>query len=133
MFQQSTLKVSSNDGRNFVLLEPLVYGMDKGLTIRAIVGSTTDGASTPQEVWSLIPPFGSYWFSAVMHDAAYRDTLEAYINDTWQKVTFNFDDSNALLMECMVSQGVNSIERDIIYKAVMDFGSASFESDRQHK
>jgi hypothetical protein len=133
MFQQSTLKVSSSDGHNFVLLEPLVYETIDGRTIRAKTGTTTDGASAPKEVWNLIPPFGKYWFSAIMHDAAYRDTLEQLQGDnvTWQKLTLTEDQSNGILAEAMESQGVDTNIKDVIYDAVAGFGKSSFDNDRK--
>jgi len=132
MFQQTTLRVSSSDGHNFVLLEPLVYVCNDGRCLRAITGTTTDGASTPQEIWNIIPPFGVGWFSYIMHDAAYRDTLEILVEPglTWEKITMTEDQSNQLLLEAMESQGVNLVTREIIYRAVCDFGKSSFDSDR---
>jgi hypothetical protein len=134
MFQSPSFQVSSSDGHNFVLLQSCIYIAKDGTQYVMPAGATSDGASTPQEIWNLIPPFGKYWMSAFLHDCCYRNTLQVLAGDgvTVLKPQANLteEQSNNLLLEAMDSQGVNVIERDIIYKAVCDFGKSSFDSDR---
>jgi hypothetical protein len=132
MFRQSSIKTSSQDGHNFVLIEDLIFIRDDGTVLRAKIGSTSDGASTPREIWNLIPPFGKAWFSFIMHDAAYRNTLEILRaeSQTWEKITLDFGASNCLLRECMISQGMEFLEMETIFNAVCDFGKFSFARDR---
>jgi len=71
-------QVSSVDGRNFVLLADAFYTSADGARYCLPAGAASDGASTPPEVWPLMPPFGKYWPAAYLHDAAYRNTLRVY-------------------------------------------------------
>jgi hypothetical protein len=112
------LKVSTADGRNFVLLEEFSYRANSGEVITVPVGATSDGASTPPEIWPTIPPFGRYWKAAFLHDYLYRCTQRPKA------------ECDGLFKEAMVSLGVNGIEADIIYAGVDLLGQRSFDADR---
>lgn len=118
MFSTQIIKVSTNDGRNFVSLEDFSF-TDKLGTVHLIPsGSTSDGASTPCEIWPTIPPFGRYWVAAFFHDHLYRSTqLPKVVCDS-------------LFKEAMISLGVSPLEADIIYEGVNLGGQISFNSDR---
>jgi len=117
-FKNKSLKVESVDGRNFTLLEPLVYEARNGEVITIPVGAATDGASTPQAMWNVLPPFGKYWMAAVLHDGLYR---------LMKQPKARCDD---LLLEAMLSLGVDEREAGIIYAGIKVGGWASFEEDR---
>lgn len=117
-FKQDQAKVLTNDGRNFVFVEPLDYVASDGSVITIPAGATTDGASTPCALWVTIPPFGKYWLSAALHDYLYRTT---------QVPKERCDD---LLYEAMLSEGVSVIEAKAIYDGVKLFGFSSFRGDR---
>jgi hypothetical protein len=118
MFSTDTLKVSTADGRNFVLLESFTYTTKAGEVITVPVGTTSDGASTPPEIWPTIPPFGKYWKAAFLHDYLYRFTQVSKM------------DCDNLFKEAMRSLGVSAIEADAIYEGVNLFGQISFDQDR---
>ncbi len=118
-FSKTTLRVETSDGRYFTLLEPLVYTSDAGEVITAPAGTKTDGASTPPELWPLIPPFGTYWLAAVLHDFLYRI-------DKRPKV-----ECDKLLLEAMLSLSVEKALRDAIYEGVVLGGLPSFAEDRK--
>lgn len=128
-FLQSTLRVSSGDGHNFVLLEPLDYSAVNGTRYRAITGTSTDGLSTPRSVWNVIPPFGRGWFAGIIHDAAYRGSLVQIIDGKEVTVALSKGDRDTLLNEALQSQGVPDGERLTIYEAVRYGGEHAFESD----
>ena len=119
MFSVSALKVQTSDGRNFVLLEPFTYTSLAGEIIVVAAGATSDGASTPKEIWPVIPPFGTYWMAAFLHDYLYRCTDKPKA------------ECDALLKEAMTSLGVDTIMRDMIYDGVTVGGWSSFEADRK--
>ena len=118
MFSVDALTVSTGDGRNFILVEPFTYTSKSGEVIAVPAGSTSDGASTPCELWPTIPPFGRYWRAAFLHDYLYRFTQRPKV------------ECDALFKEAMVSIGVNAIEADIIYQGVNLFGESNFQADR---
>ena len=74
----------TSDGRNVVLQENLEFvsagysGGDDFERFRAPIGATSDGISTPKELWLKFPPFGPWWLGGVIHDSAYRGTLQVY-------------------------------------------------------
>lgn len=120
-FRSSKLAVESSDGRNFTLLEDLVFDSKSGVTYTAPAGSQTDGASTPAFLWPTIPPFGPYWLAAVLHDWAYR----------YSQVPKGVCDD--LLLEAMESLGVNKALSDAIYEGVHWAGMDSFDTDRANQ
>jgi hypothetical protein len=129
-FLTESVSVSTSDGRNFTLLTPLVFQCADGRMFRAMIGATTDGASTPQVGWNLIPPFGAYWRAAVLHDAAYRCALEQQqVNATWVRVMLPKDQADALLLEAMESCGVDFATRETIYEAVTKLGDNAWLGD----
>ena len=119
MFSIDSLKVSTPDGRNFILLESFIYKRKDGQIISVPAGTTSDGASTPSILWPTIPPFGVYWKAAFLHDYLYRDT----------ECPKNFCDET--LLEAMEELGVGEVESKAIYEGVHLFGWSSYEGDRK--
>lgn len=117
-FQQHTIAVRSGDGQNFMLLEDLVYVRGDGKVITIPKGTTTDGASTPAVLWSMIPPFGLGWKSYILHDHAYRNT--------W----FSKQECDDLIKEAMLSEGVDPVTVELVYRGVRLGGQPSFDEDR---
>ena len=77
-FQNDSLTVKTRDGLDDILLEELTFVRRDGTILRAPIGSTTDGLSTPKIV-RLIPGYdatGDDWWSGVLHDASYRGFLQ---------------------------------------------------------
>lgn len=118
MFSTDSLKVQTSDGRNFILLEPFSYVTSAGVTINVPVGATSDGASTPPELWPTIPPFGKYWMAAFLHDYLYRCTQ------------LPKTECDSIFKDAMLSLGVTVLEAITIYEGVNVFGTSSFDSDR---
>lgn len=112
------------------MLDPLIFQMKDGRLIRAAAGTLTDGISTPRAVWSEIAPF-DWWMCGVLHDAAYKDTIEIFDPVAgWKKLTFNEAEANSLLEEALASRGCSEIERKTIYIALKAFGKFAFNDDR---
>jgi len=131
-FVNTDLAVRSKDGHNFILLENLVFVRKDGTQIRARVASTTDGISTPRFIWTIIPPFGQQWFPGILHDAAYRDTLDMMNPDgKWIPFTMTRDEADSLIREALLSNGVGVVETETIYAALRQYGQAAFDQDRQ--
>ena len=118
-FQSTAARVETSDGRNCVLLEPLVYVRMTGEIITVPAGTTTDGASTPRLLWRLIPPFGRYWPAAVLHDYLYRFTDRPK------------DVCDSILREAMLSLGVDEVTTETIYEGVNLGGWKAFREDRK--
>ena len=118
-FQQTPMKVETDDGRSFTLIQAYNYLCRSGELITIPVGTTSDGASTPVGLWLTIPPFGKYWKAAVLHDYLYRYTNRPKA------------ECDLLLLEAMESLGVNEIEAHAIYEGVNLAGQISFDEDRK--
>ena len=130
-FENLPFRVSTQDGRNFALLADAFYVAKDGTRYCLPAGSTSDGASTPPEIWPLIPPFGLYWPAAFLHDAAYRNTLLVCDAAAGRaKANLPKDKCDALLLEAMETLGVGLVERHTIYDGVVIAGNSSFEADR---
>lgn len=117
-FKNTNWQVSTADGRNFVLLDPEPYLAASGEMIVIPAGATSDGASTPCELWPTIPPFGKYWKAAFLHDYLYRNTTRPKT------------ECDGLLFEAMISLGCSMIEAAMIFGGVHYGGEHSFDSDR---
>ena len=128
-------RVASTDGRNFVLLEDQVYFATDGTRYVMPAFATTDGASTPPVLWqqlglAWIPPFGSYWPAAVLHDCAFRDTLLVEVNGVRTPAHLTEAESNQLLDEAMTACGTHDLTKWNIFKGVCLAGASSFDDDR---
>lgn len=118
-FVGKDLAVRTADGREVVLLEPLVYVHDDGRVTTIPAGSTSDGGSTPQLSWSLgFTPFGCGWRAFIAHDWLYRKTY------------LPRDYCDSALLEMLLSLGMPSSEALIIYGAVRVGGRIAFDRDR---
>jgi hypothetical protein len=135
MFLNLPIQCSSNDGLNVIITAPLYFLAASGDNYMVPVGATSDGASTPHEIWPLLPPFGVYWPAAVLHDAAYRNTLmvkraNAGFSD-WALAALPRDRCDDLLKEAMRDLGVSEADIVEIYEGVHLCGEDSFVGDRK--
>lgn len=117
-FEKPYASVKTADGRNFVLLEPIVYHAASGDVITVPAGAQSDGASIPRMFWRLLPPFGTYWLAAYVHDYLYRQTDKPR------------DYCDAMFREMMEALGVPSVTVETIYEAVHFGGAEAFAGDR---
>ena len=127
-FLNLTLDVRSSNGRDDILLDNLDYLSKDGVFYRVPKSSTTDGMSTPAIV-SGIPgfePYGRHWFSAVLHDAAYRGTLQIRKFGKYERADLDREASDRLIREALESQGVGPVRRGIIFNALRAFGWPNF-------
>lgn len=124
------LKTRSLDGRNCVLLEYLYYRTEDGRLLRT--RTATDGISTPALIWCIIPPFGRIWWSGILHDGCYKDSIEEYDFTTlsWEPWHPTEADADELIFEAMKSQDARCVMRFIIYINLRWFGWRAFDEDR---
>jgi hypothetical protein len=109
------------DGVHMRVLEEVVYADPSGHWWTVPAGFVTDGASIPQEFWSLIgSPFtGLYRVAAVFHDAAY---------DNWGVAR---EDADNMLRCAMLDLGCSKWLADTIYEGVRLGGEMSYEGDQR--
>jgi hypothetical protein len=133
-FHNFKLDVSTRDGLNDILLEPLVFTNRVGKRYRAPIGSTTDGLSTPKCV-RLLPGYdatGDDWWSGVLHDSAFRGFLEELDHrGDWKPAKLSQKQADDLILDAMETQGVGFIRRHIIYAALRLFGHYAYAQDRK--
>lgn len=110
--------VKTSDGHNVELMVPLLYVTKMGARLTIPAGTKSDGASVPAVLWGAIPPFGEGWKAYVLHDWLYRDT---------KMPKSECDD---LLLEALLSLGVDSVLANTIYQGVHLGGQSSFDEDR---
>ena len=131
----------TRNGRDMFLVFPLVFLASDGKYYRAPAASSaqlnpsTDLGSTPTIAWTLgFPPFGDEAPGYVMHDSAYRRTLEVLLSGHWDSpdaVWFpaGFDRAKAdwLLEDCMESLAIDQSRRAIIYDLLRKFGQQAWD------
>lgn len=116
------------DGHNCTVVNPITYIAADGRTFIIPRGSVTDGCSTPPELWPFIPPFGTYWLAAVLHDAGYRNTL---LNGDGTIANLSQDDCDSLFKEAMLSLGTEASTAEKIYLGVHECGWIAYQKDRE--
>ena len=115
-----------------VFVEPLEFVSETGAIYMIPAGATTDGASTPNALWPVLPPFGDYWRPAALHDAAYRGSLMRQMqNGGWAPALLTKDQADTLLLEAMMSVDVPIHIRDQIYEGVHHLGWRAFRTDNE--
>ncbi len=126
-FESDFVDVRTRDGRNVILLAPIIYtSRDYGrLTLPR--GMFSDGASTPPAVWPWLPPFGEYWKPALAHDAAYKNLL---LDEAGRPLGLPRSAADTLLREMMESCRVDTAQLEAIYEGVRIGGSWAFAEDR---
>lgn len=72
-------------------------------------GFITDGVSVPRFAWGIIGPFGSAFPAALVHDWLFSPYNTKY---TWKE-------SNWIFYKLMKECGVNFLQRQIIYSALI--------------
>ena len=126
-FTTGPVKVETQDGRRFKLLEPVVYvTFVRGDPFKIVLptGMETDGASIPQACWAIpgFQPFGAHWKAAVVHDGGYQGVW----GTDWSR-----EEVDAVFLEAMSGLGVDLAHRTAIHRAVREFGQAAFDLDRE--
>ena len=132
-FNRLPFKVTTSDGCNFELVETVYYAAKDGTIYVMPAGATSDGASVPPELWPQLPPFGSYWPAAFLHDCAYRGTLQIRTLGATDSspAMLPKDKCDSLLLEAMETLGTHEFTRNAIYEGVALCGEAAFENDRR--
>ncbi len=131
-FQSRAAFVVTLDGRRFTLFKPIVYIARDGTVYVMPEGAQTDGASTPQAIWDVLPPFGQYWLAALLHDCAYQNTLQIEGKDSMLSIAnLTKEQSDSLLKEAMESLGVHEADVETIYQGVHIGGFKAFRDDRK--
>lgn len=123
-FHEREITVRSSNGRDDTLVDDLHFTSAGGTLYRVAAGSTTDGMSTPGALHGIpgFEPTGKHWFSAVLHDAAYRGTLERFHLTNYVRANLTRAAADNLFREALATQGVGPIRRSIIWSALRTFG-----------
>ena len=86
---------------------------------------TSDFASVPRALWSLIPPHGEYTYSAMMHDFFYRH--HKYPDSgNW---SINRKMADKLFYLSMRAYGVGRVKAWLMYTAVRLFGKKAWKNN----
>ena len=110
------------DGRDWRLVKKFKYHVGSKFSRKVISvpkGFITDFASSPSQVWSIIPPWGRYGKAAVLHDWLY----------TTQTTTRKYADN--IFREAMGVLGVESWRRKTMYWAVRLFGWFAWQGNKK--
>jgi hypothetical protein len=103
--------------KTWQLVENFREETSKG-TVIVPKGSTTDLASVPRVLWSLLPPFGTYSQSAVIHDYLYHT----------QK--FDRKTCDLIFYELMIKYKTYKWKAKIMYYAVRLLGFIAWKKNK---
>lgn len=127
-FLEKTITLESGNGRDDVLRSPLHYRDRNGILYRVPVGASTDGMSTPAIIHPLpgFEPTGRHWLASVLHDSAYRGTLERMDRTNYLPANLSRAAADALFREALATLHVGPIRRSIIHTALRLFGWTAY-------
>jgi len=110
------------DGNDSVVTQDLRYRIkDTIFLIIVPAGFVTDFASTPRALWSVLPPTGRYQLAAVVHDFLYWD-------QACQR-----EQADAIFRVAMSESNVKPRERDLMWRAVRQFGQSAWDGNTAAK
>lgn len=109
------------DGVHWKLLEDMCWTDRAGRVWWARAGLITDLTSIPRYLWSLVgsPGTGLYRMAAILHDAAYSNTL---VSKT---------DADFMLRECSIACGTPVWLADLIFEGVHVGGASAYVDDQK--
>ncbi len=153
-FLTQYVDVRTFDGRNITTRSPVYYLSRDGRIYRVPIGTESDGISSPKAAWFELAPFGKEiapdqwigWKSGLTHDAAYRRQLELYIgyhntdgtinysglaaDANWSRIDLTQPECDALIAECLESEGFSAPEAATIFETLRTFGGKAYREDR---
>jgi hypothetical protein len=110
------------DGGASMLNADLNYRIGQtNFTIVVPAGFVTDFASTPRAIWAILPPVDRYQLAAVVHDFLYWDQ------------GCSRQQADDLLRAAMAESRVDPLKRDIIWRAVSQFGETAWTTNAKEK
>ena len=111
-----------SDGKDSILMNDMSYRiLDTNYVIVVPAGFVTDFASTPRALWAVLPPNGTYQRAAVVHDYLY-----------WNQ-SCTRDEADMILRLAMYESDVLPAAREIIYQAVLHFGSVAWNENARER
>lgn len=123
-FKDSFLDVRSTDGRNDTLLTELHFRDINNNFYRVPKGTETDGGSTPRLAWICpgFEPTGDHWFAWILHDSAYRGTLEIRHGLDYVPANLTRLQSDELLDRALTTMGMSPAKRKTVFLSLRGFG-----------
>ena len=101
----------------WVVKKGFIYYLDESYTSYVYVpkGYLTDGASVPRLFWNIIPPWGAYGQSCVLHDYLCE---YPYYFEGLASTTLSRKQVNNIFNDAMEITGLNKSKRRLIYGGV---------------
>lgn len=100
----------------WIVKRSFIYRLDDvGSYVYVPKGYLTDGASVPKVFWNVIPPWGKYGQSCVLHD--YLCEYPYYFNGM-ESTTINRKKVNDIFNDAMKAAKIPSTKRKMIYSGV---------------
>lgn len=120
-FTERPILTPLNCGKRWVVRKEFVYevgSLGSGDKIVISPGFITDLASTPKLLWSILPPFGRYLPSAILHDYLYATKERSRKK------------SDKIFLEAMMVLNVPAWKRYAMYYAVRLCGKLSYGKNK---
>lgn len=131
-FQTRIAETVTTDFRNFKLTRAIEFTDTEGTRYQLPVAASSDLASVPAMFWPLLPPFGDYALEAYLHDGLYQNWLLKWDGAHWVKACFpTHQPCDELFDRAMsLNPNITPAQRQILYRAVSEFGWHAFKEDR---
>ena len=125
LFDKGHRPVMRNGHAYYAHRNTISFRTDAGDVVTVFAGATTDLASLPAAGGGVMPPYGPWAEAAAFHDSGYksRGVYDFHGKSGRSRVTpYTRAEVDEILREAMVSLGVPTWKRVLIYEAVRAFG-----------
>lgn len=123
--------LNQGDFRNFRFLKAKEFVDIDGTRYQIPANAPTDLASTPREIWDVLPPFGEYALESALHDCAYQNTLLKWDGAQWVKANLTKDQCDELYRTALgLNAAISRADAKTLYEGVHLCGWRAYKEDR---
>lgn len=113
--------------KHYIVLEELTIKLSNEEIIKIPKGFTFNGSSSPRFLWWLFPPYGDFFFAAIIHDYLYHIRFKS--DEINIKLAKKFADKEMLIWSNILNNRNfgKKIDNYLRYYAVLLFGMKQYK------
>ena len=113
--------------KHYIVLEEIIIKLSNDEIIKIPKGFTFNGSSSPRFLWWLFPPYGDFFFAAIIHDYLYHIMFKS--DELGIKLAKKFADKEMLIWSNILNNRNfgKKIDNYLRYYAVILFGMKQYK------
>jgi hypothetical protein len=113
--------------KHYIVLEELTIKLSNEEIIKIPKGFTFNGSSSPRFLWWLFPPYGDFFFAAIIHDYLYHIRFKS--DEINIKLAKKFADKEMLIWSNIINKRNfgKKVDNYLRYYAVLWFGMKQYK------